>query len=231
MFLSLDGRGNMWTEAGSREYVPNVEDVLKLCPNVQEITFQFGIKRVHVSSAALGDSVTYPNLKKITVVSFVTKRAFCYLWSRCPNLETFKATSLTVTDALSELGMPSPTVVFDTREVQRLLRSNRMTALKEINVSLTVKDSDAAKALIEGLPALRKLSTLRVRVGLPQEDYPGQEQMLLDLAAVMQAMRQFKLYVDEERRGQEINWKWERFGILESFAEIEQLNNLIEPNF
>ena len=70
-----------------------------------------------------------------------------------------------------------------------------------------------------------------MRVGLPQEDYPGQEQMLLDLAAVMQAMRQFKLYVDEDRRGQEINWKWERFGILESFAEIEQLNNLIEPNF
>ncbi len=42
-------------------------------------------------------------------------------------------------------------------------------------------------------------------------------------------MRQFKLWC-AGLRGRTIKWRWERFGFLESIAEIEQLNALIEPN-
>ncbi len=76
---------------------------------------------------------------------------------------------------------------------------------------------------------MTSLGTLSIRVGLPQEDYPSQEEMLLGLAHVMQEMRQFKLWC-QELRGRKIRWKWDRHGFLESISEIEQLNALIEPN-
>jgi hypothetical protein len=56
--------------------------------------------------------------------------------------------------------------------------------------------------------------------------------MLLELARIMQEMRQFKLHCLEKKKslGCSVSWKWERFGFLESFAEIEQLNALIDPH-
>ncbi len=56
--------------------------------------------------------------------------------------------------------------------------------------------------------------------------------MLIDLAQIMQSMRLFKMYCKEKERsaGLVVVWKWERFGFLESFAEVSELNALIEPN-
>ena len=44
-------------------------------------------------------------------------------------------------------------------------------------------------------------------------------------------MRMFKMYCKEkERAGLLVTWKWDRVGFLESFAEVSELNALIEPN-
>ena len=60
------------------------------------------------------------------------------------------------------------------------------------------QDIPTAKVLIEALSpaptgkAARRpveVRTLNIRVGLPQEDYPDQENMLVDLAQIMQVRR------------------------------------------
>ncbi len=251
----MDGRGNLWSDS-NRDYIPLLEDVLDLCPAATDMDFSFGVKRVNVSSERLADDSTFPNLKKFSVATYMTKRAFGYLWARCPNLEHLSVESLSMTDAFPQQNAPA-FVEFDSAEVLRLLRTNPMANLRELNVLMQVKDIKAAEVrnvlarhfffvvvclnstefyfvqvLIEGLPGVRSLSTLSIRVGLPQEEYPSQEQMLLGLAHVMQSMRQFKLWCADlsATQGRRVRWKWERFGFLESIAEIEQLNALIEPN-
>ncbi len=54
------------------------------------------------------------------------------------------------------------------------------------HIFFQMKDIRSAEALVEGLPSCDTLGTLSIRVGLPQEEYPNQEQMLLGLAHVMQ---------------------------------------------
>ena len=44
-------------------------------------------------------------------------------------------------------------------------------------------------------------------------------------------MRTFKMYCKgKERMGLLVTWRWDRFGFLESFAEVNELNAVIEPN-
>ena len=137
----------------------------------------------------------------------------------------------------------------------------------ERNANAPMQNIPTAKVLIEALspapsPTAKakrppvEVRTLNIRVGLPQEDYPDQENMLVDLAQIMQvrqkwakhekeglwtistnrsfflqAMRTFKMYCKEkERTGLLVTWRWDRFGFLESFAEVNELNALIEPN-
>ena len=68
------------------------------------------------------------------------------------------------------------------------------------NTDAPTQDIPTAKVLIEALsPAPSpngkarrppvEVRTLNIRVGLPQEDYPDQENMLMDLAQIMQVRR------------------------------------------
>ena len=70
------------------------------------------------------------------------------------------------------------------------------------NANAPTQDIPTAKVLIEALspaPAPTgkakrpqvEVRTLNIRVGLPQEDYPDQENMLVDLAQIMQVRRKW----------------------------------------
>ena len=232
--LSLDGRGVIWPEdhAVSLGYAPYLEDVLDLCPNLESLTFSLGIRRVQVASSRLADESSFPNLKHLAVHTFMTKRAFNYLWTRAPNLETLKIRCLSNGEIVANNGNDQQDVEFDKVEIARLFRANRMSQLTELDVLLGLKDIEAARTLLEYLQNARSISTLYISVNLPTEEFPDQEQMLHGLASVMQSMRQFKLYCRdlEARNGLKVQWKWNRHGYLETFAEIEQLNALIDPN-
>lgn len=53
----------------------------------------------------------------------------------------------------------------------------------------------------------------------------------VSISDFLQAMRTFKMYCKgKERMGLLVTWRWDRFGFLESFAEVNELNALIEPN-
>ena len=50
-----------------------------------------------------------------------------------------------------------------------------------------------AKCFVDKLPvSVRTISQLYIRVALPQDHYPTQEQMLIDIAHEMNRMKQFK---------------------------------------
>jgi predicted secreted protein len=81
--------------------------------------------------------------------------------------------------------------------------------------------------LLDNLPiTVENINRLSIRVALPQDNYPSQEQMLIGLAQVMNRMKQFKDLCAQEklRTGREITWRWHRVGILESIGNLG-LNN------
>ena len=85
-----------------------------------------------------------------------------------------------------------------------------------------------AKLFIEHLAeSVRTISNLVIRVALPQDNYPTQEQMLIDIAHEMNRMKQFKDYCAQlkKKTGREIKWSWYRVGILESIGNLG-LNNV-----
>ena len=55
------------------------------------------------------------------------------------------------------------------------------------------------------------------------------------MASLMQQMRRFKIDSelksdpDTETNVTKIKWNWEKVGLFQSFAEIEQLNAMVEP--
>ena len=67
-------------------------------------------------------------------------------------------------------------------------------------------------------------------------NYPSQEELLNDVASLMQQMRRFKMDCEsksdpkvEGNQLTKIRWSWEKVGLFQSFAEIEQLNAMVEP--
>ncbi len=143
LFLTLDGRGNFWTD-GDRDYIPTLEEVLDICPHLEDLSFSFGVKRVDISQDRLADEKIYGQLSRLNVETYMTKRAFTYLWTRCPNLDTLKVESLSMTSAFPQQNAPA-FVPFDTNEVDRLIRTNPMINLRELDVMLPVKDIKTAE--------------------------------------------------------------------------------------
>ena len=74
--------------------------------------------------------------------------------------------------------------------------------------------------------SVRTISQLYIRVALPQDHYPTQEQMLIDIAHEMNRMKQFKDFCVQlkKKTGREVRWSWLRVGILESIGNLG-LNN------
>jgi hypothetical protein len=238
-YLSLDGRGTVWENGPGHpdQQIPKFEEIMSLCPGIETLTLSFGVKTTQVHSDSLHDSLKFDLLKELFVHTYMTKRAFTYLWCRTPNLTKFKVSSLVMNDEFPH----DSRVEFDEAEMMRLLRANPMSRLERLDASLTVKNIATAKMLIEALattaarPEMKgktvEVRTVNIRVGLPQDEYPDQENMLMDLAQIMQSMRLFKMYCKEKAKiGLVVAWKWDRFGFLESFAEVHELNALIEPN-
>ena len=66
-----------------------------------------------------------------------------------------------------------------------------------------------------------------IRVQLPQDNYPTQEQMLVDIAHQINRMKQFKEFCNilKKQSGRQIKWSWARVGILESLENLG-LHNL-----
>ena len=86
---------------------------------------------------------------------------------------------------------------------------------------------------ITAITALRfqvtEIARLSIIVGLPEDNYPSEEQMFFALAQVMQNMRKFKLYCSEKAKfGQKIKWRWSKTGTLESLANLGPLQGLVD---
>ena len=84
-----------------------------------------------------------------------------------------------------------------------------------------------AKCFVDKLPgSVRTISQLYIRVALPQDNYPTQEQMLIDIAHEMNRIKQFKDFCVQlkKKTGREVRWSWLRVGILESIGNLG-LNN------
>ena len=99
----------------------------------------------------------------------------------------------------------------------------------------------SASLLVESLKKnsteIRDIGKLMIKVQLPQNNYESQEEILEDVAVLMQQMRRFKVYCEamgDSLRGDtvtRVRWDWDKVGIFQSFAEIEQLNAMVEPVF
>lgn len=230
LYLSLDGRSSMWNNFGHPwRHIPELDEILVLCPYVRDLTLSFGVKNVEVGAEALHNHAVYPNLVHFNVHTFMTKRAFSYLWPRSPNLEVLKVNRILMNDDEPALNN-NPDHGYDELEMIRLFRVNPLSELTKFNVTITLKNIATARLLIESLSHVNDIGMLVIRVGFPQDNYNSQEEMLHGLTQVMQSMRQFKLFCEDKgKQGKRISWRWERFGGLESFSQLQQLNALIEP--
>lgn len=210
---------------------PQLELIFNICPNVEVATLSFGTRTIHVAEDRFlhDPPVPFPTLTNLTAHAYITKKAFSYLWARCVNLEFLNISYFIVMHE----GFPlhEAQAEYSVGDVTQLFRTNGMKKLKTFSVGMVLKNIDAAKMLIESLPLdTKEISKLSIKVGLPQDHYANQEQMLVGLAQVMQNMRNFKLYCAEKSRaGRKITWTWSRTGILESLGNLGPLDGLVEP--
>ena len=144
-----------------------------------------------------------------------------YLWSCSPNLEKFKVVNELVIG--EDLPHGNDQADFDEDDVSKMFRWNRMTNLSHFEVSIRFKNIVAAKMFIEKLPEkVTKIRTLIIRVALSQDNYPNQEQMLVDIAYVMNRMKQFKEYCSQlkQKSQREVTWAWYRVGVLSEIGNL-----------
>ena len=96
---------------------------------------------------------------------------------------------------------------------------------------MTFKNVDTARLFIDSLgPNVKEIATLNVRVGLSADDFENQELMLVGLAQIMRTMKIFRDYcqLKQTQLGQKIVWQWQKYGFLESLAEMGPLNDLVD---
>lgn len=148
-----------------------------------------------------------------------------YLWTCAPNLQKIKAAHELVHGEQYPHGGDQAEVT--EADILKLFKANRMPELENFDVFMRLRNIEAARMFIEKMPAkVEKISNLVIRVALPQDNYVSQEQMLVDIAHVMNRMKQFKDYCAQikAKTGREIKWTWYRVGILESIGNLG-LNN------
>ena len=208
--------------------VPKIDHLLDLCPNLIFLTASFGPLTVNVSNNVnflhlkpQEPGYAKPKMKEITVHTYMTKKAFMYLWSCSPNLEKFKVVNELVIG--EDLPHGNDQADFDEDDVSKMFRWNRMAHLSHFEVSIRFKNIVAAKMFIEKLPEkVTKIRTLIIRVALSQDNYPNQEQMLVDIAYVMNRMKQFKEYCSQlkQKSQREVTWAWYRVGVLSEIGNL-----------
>ena len=244
LYLSLnDGTHNegQWNQNQMQASIPNLETMLEICPNLEHLTCSFSLKSVDISDNTDVDgdapeSIQTINLKYLIVHTYMTKRAFNYLWLKSKHLNSIKVTTLISRDQFprnADEANNHQLNSYNEVEVARLFRSNPMKYLEKFNVDMTFKNIETAKTFIDSLPHTKEITTLNVRVGLSADDFENQELMLVGLAQVMRSMKSFKDYCNQKQTqyGQKIVWKWQKYGFLESLSEMGPLNDLVDANF
>ena len=207
--------------------VPKLEQVLDLCPQLEDLTISFGPLTLNVSDSVLFSEPSKFNLTEVTVHTYMTKKAFVYLWASCPRLQKIKVVNEIVTGENYPHGT-GDAAEFSENDVEKLFKSNAMGGLIDFRVAIRLKNILTAKLFIDKLPvSVKSISNLVIRVALPQDNYPTQEQMLVDIAHEINRMKQFKEFCNtlKKQSGREIKWSWARVGILESLGNLG-LHNL-----
>ena len=127
----------------------------------------------------------------------------------------------------------SPQDRFDKETFTELFQCNPMKRMRIFNVHININNIAAATFLVESLRKhasdIKEIGKLIVKVQLPQNNYGSHEEILEDVAKLMQQMRKFKVYCETQLDETKVKWDWEKVGIFQTFAEIEQLNAMVEP--
>ena len=243
--LSLDSRGRVsaGSHAQSRARVPALDTLLAACPRLHTLKTDFRTTPLTLSPRA-PDTLDLTRLTKLSAGLCLSKKAFVWLWRNAPNLEELLVPSISSGDVFD--------IPFNNDHNQQdrfskdtlidLFKSNPMQNLRKFNVHICLADISAASYLVESLRIhaadIAEIGKLMIRVQLPQNNYGSQEEILEDVAMLMQQMRRFKVFCETmadpmagEARGTRVKWDWEKVGIFQSFAEIEQLNAMVEPVF
>ena len=217
-------------ENTDHSFVPKLDELLNLCPNLEYLTASFGPLTVNVSNVIefqhLKPSEGYikPKLKEFTVHTYMTKKAFLYLWSCSPKLEKIKVVNeLVIGEEPYHQGHHLNHAEFNDEDVFKMFKWNSMQYLKTFEVSIKFRNITAAKMFIEKLPEnVTKIRTLIIRVALTQDNYPNQEQMLVDIAYIMNRMKQFKEYCAllKQKSKKEVSWAWYRVGVLSEIGNL-----------
>ena len=242
MYLSLNDQGREETEESNQQQIhpaiPKLETLLEICPNLEYLTCSFSLRSVDISDSTdvEADNSSCFDLKYLIVHTYMTKRAFNYLWAKAKNLASLRVTTLINRDQYprnADEATNHQANSYNEVDVTRLFRSNPMKNLEKFNVEMTFKNIETAKMFVDSLPHTKEITTLNVRVGLSADDFENQELMLVGLAQIMRSMKSFKEYCNQKQtqNGQRIVWRWQKYGFLESLSEMGPLNDLVDANF
>ena len=183
----------------------------------------------------INDDYLKPKVKDVNVHTYMTKKAFMYLWSCAPNLEKIKVVNELVNaesdqyqqnqpnNAAGGGGIGNNQAELNDEDIIKMFRWNSMRFLTHFEVSMRFRSITAAKTFIESLPErVTKISHLIIRVALSQDNYPNQEQMLVDIAYIMNRMKQFKEFCAQLKikSKREVKWSWYRVGVLSDIGNL-----------
>eukprot|EP00092_Neocalanus_flemingeri_P012109 GFUD01013057.1.p1 GENE.GFUD01013057.1~~GFUD01013057.1.p1 ORF type:complete len:938 (+),score=189.35 GFUD01013057.1:31-2814(+) len=238
--LSLDGRGRAFENGGqtAQNRVPALDTLMHSCPELHTLKIDLRMSTLALS-ATPSQHLNLNKLKKLSVGLYLTKNAFEWLWTNAANIEELLVPTISNSDTIDLFSGNNYQVYYTKDMLAALFKKNTMKNIRKWNVHMCLADIASAFYLVEslrhfGIP--EEISKLTIRVQLPQNNYGSQEELLNDVANLMQQMRRFKLDCEsksdpaiEGEKVTKIKWTWEKVGLFQSFAEIEQLNAMVEP--
>ena len=219
--------------------VPTLNTLLSSCPNLHTLKIDFRITPLTISPLS-PEKFDLSRLRKLSAGLCLSKKAFIWLWKNAKNLEEILISSITSSDAIdAPFNDGNIQDRFNRETLSELITANPMKHLRKFNVHIYVTDIGAATFLVESLRKhatdIKEIGKLIIKVQLPQQNYGNQEEILEDVARLMQQMRKFKVSCEamddpvSDSGRIKVKWDWEKVGIFQSFAEIEQLNAMVEP--
>ena len=215
--------------------VPALDTLFSTCPDLHTLKIDFRTTPLTLSSS-VPDQMDLTKLKKLSAGLCLSKKAFVWLWKNCPNLEEILIPSIS-----SAQNLETTQDRFNKETLIELFKSNPMKNLRKFNIHFLLTDIPTATFLVESLrnssPDIQEIGKLMIKVSLPGNNYENQEEILEDVAKLMMQMRRFKVFCESmddsvsDQRVTKVRWDWEKVGIFQSFAEIEQLNAMVEPGY
>ena len=235
--LSLDGRGRVFDNSLAQARVPSLDTLLSSCPQLHTLKIDLRMATLTLSPGPT-ENIDLTRLRKLSVGLYLTKTAFEWLWANAPNMEELLVPSITVSETFDLFSGTGYQVYYNKNMLAQLFASNPMKNIRKFNVHICLVNIESAFYLVESLRKNafpEEIGKMNIKVQLPQNHYNSQEELLNDVASLMQQMRRFKIDSelksdpDTETNVTKIKWNWEKVGLFQSFAEIEQLNAMVEP--